>query len=251
MKLVSHLTPDFWPGLRVLAHSLSNRGGIRGLDWIIMTETGEVPDEWYWWLGACGFNLISKAYFDIGANFWPKAFPATKERLVINWNKLRVFLLPPGEYLYLDTDILCMRDATALLEMPAISGCPQMVNRPEYPGIELGLVRIDASLDMFNKCMAAAYTREHWPAAEQSVLAAVYETCPERFHVLDYRFDMLNYLAIRAPDLWKPDEAIFLHFAGDVKPWNGFRGQANIVPWNLQGVWNKVSNIWRDYDATF
>src|SRR5512136_1370037 len=108
MKLVSTLTEDFLPGLKVLSHSLAANGGLSGLEWIIL------PQEWTPTMKSLSFLLENGMYpvvmrmEDIGGASFPSLFPPTRPRLVKNWQRLRAFLLPPeDEYVLIDVDQIC------------------------------------------------------------------------------------------------------------------------------------------------
>jgi hypothetical protein len=240
MKLVSTLTPNFWPGLKVLAHSLKHRGGITGLDWIILTQDGQVPDEWYEWLNRCGFNLVSKPFSDVGSELWPKRFPRTLERFVFNWNRLRAFLLPPGEYVLMDADLLCMNPCEELLSMPSISAAIEPSDKP--PLVSTGLLRMDSSRDLFMECLDVMDGVDEC-LAEQYIINAVLGRHPGLLNVLDYKWEMVWSVAIRNPNLWRPDDAKFIHYTWDVKPW---MGRTSTAKPQHQGIWNKAADIWRD-----
>jgi hypothetical protein len=245
MKLVSIVTPSFWPGLRALAHSLKFKGDIMGLDWIIMTEKGDIPDEWYEWLARCGFNLISKPYFDIKTDKWPKEFPATQARFMANWHKLRIWLLPPDEYIWLDTDLLCVNQSTDLLYTKSITAALEQADDPHDNLISTGLMRFDPSAEMFDECVDVMMGMKESVLADQTVLNAALARHPGMLHVLDYEWEMMWSLSLRKPSMWRPEKAKFIHFSWAVKPW--MNAQPLEVPRQWWGIWNKVMDIWRDY----
>jgi len=230
------LTPSFWPGLRVLAHSLVNKGGITDLNWIVMTEK-PVPDEWGDWLFLCGFGMQNSLLSEVGE--LPDKFPATAAHLKFNWNKLRILLLPKGEYVYLDADLLCVGDATRLLTMPSISAANEITG--EYSGrINAGLIRFDPDRNLFDECATvigvAVAAGARAGLAEQTVLNEVLGHHKGMVHILKDRWNLPAFLNVRKPHLWKPQEAVFLHFTGTEKPW---------MP---DGDYpNSAKEIWRDY----
>jgi len=244
MKLISSLTPDFIPGLEVLAHSLSHRGNMGGVEWIIVTEDGELPGSvlkklWVW-----GFIPTVLKMNEIGKDKWFEGWPDTKARLYQNYNRLRFLLLPPGEYTWLDVDLLCMRDARELVSLPSISAAfdqPQLPDDPRYNRkFNIGMMRLDASEDMFDLCVEwVKHHPEHSyvSLAEQSILNFVVQEHPEMMNWLDINWNMATNMLMKDIDKWKPDEAIFLHFMGDVKPWEG------------DGHWilKPAYDIWRSY----
>ena len=245
MKLVSYLTEDFWPGLRVLAHSLKFKGGITGLDWIIMTESGVVPDEWYEWFARCGFSLISKAFSDVGKGAWPKKLPDTLERLAGNWNKLRILLLPEDAYIWLDTDMVCVNPATDLLYTTSVSAVREQPHQDKHYGYNLGLIRIDPDAELFETCVKLMKLPGVWALAEQDLLNAAMRERETYVTELDYRFNMPNYLIMRRPEMWKPDQAIFVHFMGDIKPWQPCA--AYDEPIDGTTFTRILRKLWRDY----
>jgi hypothetical protein len=241
MQLVSYLTPSFWPGLKVLAHSLAHRGNIKGLDWIVMTDE-RAPDEWRDWFGYCGFNMIDLLFSQVGE--LPKKFPRTRSWLEFNWNKLRCFLLPEGEYVFLDADLLCMRDATELLIMPSISAAWDKPGGGHKDCINAGLIRFDASPELFDRCAKAialsVEAKVGVGLAEQTILN--YVLC--RNHgllqrVLKDEWNMPAFLATRRPELWRPEKARFIHYTGQTKPWMDGVSQGGKGP---QKIWTDYAN---------
>jgi hypothetical protein len=239
MQLVSYLTPNFWPGLKVLAHSLAHKGNIKGLDWIVMTEE-RAPDEWRDWFGYCGFNMIDLLFSQVGE--LPKKFPRGRKWLEFNWNKLRIFLLPEGEYVFLDADFLCMRDATELLTMPSISAAWDKPGGGHKNCINAGLIRFDASRELFDSCAKAiALSVEAGVGvglAEQTILNYVFCRNPKLLRrILKDEWNMPAFLATRDPGLWRPEKAKFIHYTGQTKPWMDGVSHGGLGP----------QKIWTDY----
>jgi hypothetical protein len=250
MKLVSVVTPNFWPGLKALAHSLKHKGGITGLDWIIMTELGVVPDEWYEWLDRQGFNLVSKSFSSVGGD-WTVPLPCLPDHktwLTTAYNKLRVLLLPKDEYILLDTDLLCVNPATELLYTKSISAVYQSAHAPTPPDISFGVVRIDSSPALFEECVGVMKNVGGTSLADQSIFNWVLRQHPEMLHPLDYRWDMMWSLVLHKPSMWLPEDAKFLHFGWKTKPWMD-PGGTDVKP-QYRGIWNKIWDIWRDYANT-
>ena len=256
MKLVSYISPNFWPGLKVLAHSLAHKGNISGVPWIVMTDE-PAPKEWGDWLGFCGFDMIDVRFSQVGT--LPAELPGTADHLKFNFNKLRMFLLPDGEYIYLDVDFLCLRDAGALLTTPSLTAAN------ERPGISngminAGLIRFDggpAGEWMFSKCMHAidmtVLAGLRLGLAEQTIINTVImrnRKAPEaRVHLLGDEWNMPAFLATRNPKLWRPDRAIFVHYTGQSKPWMGIERRAREER-DRNPPQKKAIDIWRDYAET-
>jgi hypothetical protein len=209
IQLVSFLTPENWPGLAKLAHSLSARGNVRGLDWIVLTEE-PAPDHWCDWLRHCGFNPVDLLLSQVGG--LPEVLPTTVPHFRFCFNRLRVFALPPGEYICLDVDLLCMRDATELLTKPSLSAVLGGASGWNDPGVNTGLLRFDASQELFEWAIDAMDPSVHMSLADQDVINRVVVAHPGLLHPLEPQW---NTSAARpAPD------PIFLHFAGPRKPWH-------------------------------
>ena len=228
MKLVSTLMPHNWPGLRVLAHSLAHNGNITGLDWVVLTED-RAPDEWRDWLDCCGFRMDNLLLSEVGE--LPKNTPPTKGCWRFCYNKLRIFSLPAGEYLYLDVDMLCKKDATEILTTPSISAVMGRQGGWSSAGINTGLIRFDPGQEIVDACaeeMKAAVAEWQSIMADQGILRRVFRKHPEMIACKLGR--EWNTKAIPSPDLL--EEAIFIHFAGEVKPWAGGK------------------SIWADYAAS-
>lgn len=253
MKLVSYLTPNFWPGLRVLAHSLANKGNLSGLNWIVMTDE-PAPDEWEIWLGNCGFRMENMQFDRVGA--LPSEFPETSDHLKFNWNKLRMFLLPEDEYIYLDVDFLCLKDAGALLAAPSITAANERPNK--HNGcINAGLIRFDGGEPgrwMFDKCVHAIdmtiLAGLHVGLAEQTIINTVLMRNPHapeaKVHFLGDEWNMPAFLATRDPQSWRPDRAILVHFTGQSKPWDGIGRDAREKR-DRNPPQPKADDIWRSY----
>jgi hypothetical protein len=240
MKLVSYLTSGFIPGLEVLAHSLSHRGNMSGIEWLIITEDGELPGSvlkkfWLW-----GFIPTVLKMDEIGKDKWPDKWPDTRAHLYFNYNKLRILLLPPGEYFYLDTDLLCMNDAREMISMPSISGCKDQPHL-NMSHLNLGVIRIDSNEALFDECVRVAEELgkgdKMIPLAEQTVLNIILNAHPQSVNWLPVKWNLPTNMVVKAPKLWRPNEAIFIHYMGEVKPWMG----------DAHWVMEKPNNIWRNY----
>lgn len=263
MKLVSHLSPDFIPGLEVLAHSLSHKGQVSGVEWLLMTDDGELPGATLKKLWVWGFIPTVLKMDEVGKDKWIESWPNTRGHLWYSYNKLRTLLLPPGEYFYLDTDLLCMNDAREFVSLPSIAGAPDQPQRRVNQYINLGVWRVDASEDLFDECVKEAHVmmsekliRDYdvdgnptsaWyapalvaPCADQSVLNRVLMKYPGSIHWLPLKWNMPTNMVTKAPELWAPDEAIFVHFMGQVKPWQG----------DGHWIFEKPNDIWREYERS-
>jgi hypothetical protein len=227
-----------------------------------MTEE-PAPKEWGDWLFVCGFGMQNLLLSRVGE--LPKRFPDTAQHLKFNWNKLRMFLLPEGEYLFLDVDFLCMRDAQAILDTPSISAAcekPGIVGHKESQQplrnrINAGLIRFDASRWFYDKCsdvikmsIAKNYTVG---LAEQTIINTVLEMNAKdpraRLRHLGDKWNMPAFLATRNPKLWKPDEAIFIHYTGQCKPWTGWDARRDVreMDHHCPPLPRTPIDIWRDY----
>jgi hypothetical protein len=228
MKLVSLLTPSYWPGLKALAHSLGGRGNVRRLDWIVATEK-PAPPEWGDWLHGCGFRMVNVLLSELEP--LPAPLPRTEPQFEFNWNKLRLFGLPAGEYIFLDADMLCMKDASEMLAMPSISAVGRTPGGAWISnGINAGFIRFDASRWLLDECLCVLRMNagQMMSMAEQAVINIVLAVHPELWHNLPSRWNMPT-KALPA----RLEEAVFLHFIGMVKPWN----QED----------DERGKIWRDY----
>jgi hypothetical protein len=209
IQLVSFLKPENWPGLKKLAHSLSTRGNVRGLDWIVLTEK-PAPRSWDDRMWQRDFNMINLRLSQVGG--LPEVLPTTVPHFRFCFNRLRVFALPPGKYICLDVDLLCMRDATELLTKPSLSAVTGGPSGWNDPGVNTGLLRFNASQELFEWVMDACEAGVHMPIADQDVINRVLIAHPGLLHPLEPQW---NTSAARpAPD------PIFLHFAGARKPWH-------------------------------
>lgn len=244
--LCSYLSPNFWPGLKALAHSLAHKGNVSGLDWIVLTDD-PAPEEWRDWLGYCGFNMVNLLFSQVGK--LPAELPHTADHLVYNWHKLLMFLLPPGEYVFLDADLLCVGDASKLLTMPHISAANERPGKNNGK-INAGLIRFDASQELFDECVKAidmtVLKGFGVGLAEQTILNYVLSRHKGLVHFLDDRWNMPAFLATREPKLWKPDKAIFIHYTGQSKPWMGWERRDREDRMRSPAP-VKAIDIWRDY----
>lgn len=246
MKLVSHLSPDFIPGLEVLAHSLAHNGNVGGLEWLLLTDNGEIPGDTLSKLWRWGWYPTVLKMDEVGKDKWIDDWPDTVGHLYYSYNKLRVLLLPPGEYFYLDTDLLCMNDAREMLGMPHISAAPDQPQRKVNAQINLGVLRIDADEDLFDEIVrdarnfhvSTAQGFKRWaPCADQTVLNRTVSKYPGLINYLPVKWNLPTNMIFKDKELWRPEEAVFIHFMGQVKPWHG------------DGHWvmEKPNDLWRNY----
>ena len=66
MKLVSTLTPEFWPGLQTLAWSLREKGKLSGMEWIVIWD-GKPPANAKRILEDNGFSMTFLQSRDLGS----------------------------------------------------------------------------------------------------------------------------------------------------------------------------------------
>jgi lipopolysaccharide biosynthesis glycosyltransferase len=213
------------------------------MEWIIATNDGNLDGEILSKLWRFGFIPTVMNIFEIGKDKWVDCWPDTQAHHFVNYQRLRFFLLPPGEYIWMDADLLCMRDARQLISWPSISACPDQPALPKNTNINMGLFRVDASEDLFDACVTYAKNHSEFVAlADQSIVNRVLEQHPGILTRQNYRWNMSvksKFRERKLGDLWKPDEAIFIHFMGKVHPWEGDEH------WMLE----KLNDIWREYYA--
>jgi hypothetical protein len=222
MKLFSVCFGDkYWIGMKVFAHSLSHNGKVDGLDWIILTENGSLPDGGEQWIRDCGFHPVVLPATSIGKDRWPSRFPETPSRFKDNWHKLRILLLPQDEYMMLDVDMLCMGDARGIADMRHISASHDAPHKEKPKGHNMGVVRINSDPGLFDECVEVMGITRECPLAEQTILNKVFGRHKGLVETLDYRWNMYAKLAFWVPEMWKPEEAIFVHYIGlhSYKPW--------------------------------
>lgn len=244
-KLMSLLTPDYVPGLLVTAHSLAYRGKVSGLDWGLMTESGELPDEAEK-IREYGFNPIPMKMEAVAADVWPTELPPTKyPRIDICYNRLRWLTMEPEHHIWIDLDLLCMKDAREMLEWPSITsaseayfevrGVPMMAK----DSIWVGLVRLDPSIELYNACLKKMKEMDLATLAEQTVISRTVEELGWAVNRVGPEWAMFHRNILKNYELWKPEDAFFIHYTDVPNPWE------ECTNWKLE----PAIKLWKDYYA--
>jgi lipopolysaccharide biosynthesis glycosyltransferase len=223
---------DYTP-LRVLAHTLAKWGD--PTLWVLTDKSIKSFDE-----------IELKTVSIIGKDLLPEpvAWPVAG-RLQFAWFKLAVWLLPDNDYLYLDTDIICMKPYDEIWSYEPIAICEDFSRRMRLPPVKTtgdryntGVFRFRPSRAIYDELIVLMREMEYQQAtslgtADQAIFSRWLESHEPT--ILPEKWNMFSKNRTHYKDKWDPDSAVFIHYAGGAKPWSRY-----IIPTD------EPSNLWWD-----
>lgn len=154
-------------------------------------------------------------------DFQPYEYPIVSTRLQWNWHKLKAWLLPDGEYTFLDADMLCKDSTLGVHGMPDFSA---VLDQGHENHFNLGFFVFRPSplkyAQLHETIELLRDTGSEFKLAEQTVLNYTLLTHNWKRYEISENWNMMNKNFYRRPDRWKPEEAVFIHYVGARKPWD-------------------------------
>lgn len=232
MNFVTLTSPSYLIGTLVLMQSVKQYGKLKNWSWTIMTlgelskadkdKLQRVADD----------RLASIVNTDELPQFtWEGTI--TQERRRLLFNKLSAFCLPPKQYCFLDSDMICTGDLTGLRTASMFTAVPQVGNMgPEpinhRPMFNTGFFVFQASASLFHdmQTWCNQNIKGNIPLGDQWMLNHfLYYTYPDLVKLFDLRYNTLQGLEAKHPRLWSQvaKDVRLYHFTSK-KPWTGGQG---------------------------
>ncbi|SIS95602.1 Alpha-N-acetylglucosamine transferase [Roseivivax lentus] len=133
-----------------------------------------------------------------------------------NFCKLRLWQLPYARVVFLDADTLVLRNIDKLFEYPEFCAAPNVYESlGDFHRMNSGVFTARPSQAIFEDMLARLDQPDaFWRRTDQTFLQSYF---PD-WHGLPVFMNMLQYVWINLPDLWRWDDIHVLHFQYE-KPW--------------------------------
>ena len=230
MKLTSFVTRDYFPAFASLAYTLSIIGKVTGLEWHVVW--GDEPAQDYELIfERLGFTPVTYRMEDFNAEV--PDIEGTAEYLMFTKNKLLLHLLPEADYIYLDVDMVCKKDAREMLTFKPFSA----MSRPGIDDFCGGFMVFRPSREAYDVIVNEIIpSKKNWRLSDQDVLNEYYRVRLDCVNNVPWKWNTGWKEARRQPD-WDDlfSDAIFIHYHGRIKPWDypPYLGDGHRLWWEL------------------
>jgi lipopolysaccharide biosynthesis glycosyltransferase len=221
MRLVTMADDSYAPGLAVLVHSLVNNSRLaRPQMTVIMRKP--INHEYRRALGDLGCELEFVDLGDVGA---VRPRPGMRRVRQATLQKVLVFNLPWSETsVFLDSDMVCLRDVTDIEALPAFAAAPHrgwdLARLPDgRPVFNSGLFTFVPDADLSAEIADFyATSSEPFELGDQMVLNRFFaEVRPGAMTLLEEDWNTLTWAVVKHRNM-SLDGVRFLHFVG-YNPW--------------------------------
>lgn len=146
-------------------------------------------------------------------------------RWSIAWNKLRAYQFTEfSKLVFLDSDMIVMRDITEMLTFPDFSSAPGHTEPCEtHHGINGGVLIFSPNNKTYSELMAFAENppSSKWRQAEQELLGHFYLTFyKQKFHLISGLYNISLRSCQCLPPIVLADHVKVIHFYSGNKPWD-------------------------------
>lgn len=255
LQLVTIVTPAFWPGFAALLQSVAENGCLKsrsGVRWLVVCEQSSAPSEW-----------LAQRHEDIRLyplEDLPKVPVLSKQnqgrRMEHALQKLGIFALPSGlgRCVYLDSDMVCLGDLSALENLPALSaaydhlqftGGPSPLASGEHVEFNTGVLSFVPGGKIFEE-LCTIYRQKHAERFHKGDQDVFYFWAQHReVNPLGSEWNFSKRHQDKVGSAWirlRLSQIKFLHFVG-AKPWTP-NSEINTV---RECRYRWMEEIWWDY----
>ena len=196
-------TPDHWTYAFVLAHRIRKLTRVDH-DILVLTH-GNLSRQ-----AVSAFSSIHAVFLNVNTPVPPQVHPLQKS-FRASWQKLHLFTLTQyDQILYLDSDIVLLKDISPIFGIRAFASVPMSCNeRLDLASINGGLLLIRPNLTQYDELLALATTGgREWLYSEQELLSVYFLWMyPELYVPLSTHF-MLSFWALHDQGLLNHDGVI-------------------------------------------
>lgn len=255
LRLVTIVSPDFWPGFAALLQSVTENGRVdscRQVRWLVICEPESAPRAW---LASRVENIELFPLADLPRVAVLSAQNQGK-RMENALQKLSIFALPEslGTCVYLDSDMVCLNSIRSLEALSPISaaydhlqfsGDASPLPAGQFPEYNTGVLVFAPSRKIFEE-LTDTYRRRHGERShkgDQDVF--FFWSQDKRVHPLgsEWNFSKRHQDAVGRQWVRRHlSEIKFLHFVG-AKPWTS-NSQINTF---RECHYRYVEELWWDY----
>lgn len=255
LQFVTIVTPAFWPGFAALLQSVAENGCLKsrsGVRWLVVCEQSSAPSEW-----------LAQRHEDIRLyplEDLPKVPVLSKQnqgrRMEHALQKLGIFALPSdlGRCVYLDSDMVCLGDLSALENLPALSaaydhlqftGGPSPLASGEHVEFNTGVLSFVPGGKIFEE-LCTIYRQKHAERFHKGDQDVFYFWAQHReVNPLGSEWNFSKRHQDKVGSAWirlRLSQIKFLHFVG-AKPWTP-NSEINTV---RECRYRWMEEIWWDY----